>query len=206
VEIPITLKGELKGEKRMRNNLALDDTLWHLYIAIRNNGATLLAIRFTHRGKKWEADTADEALRLRKTLEEWDALEPGAAVLAEQQMRAETVWTPDTFWNFIQVIKPQQKSAVMALVENQSIWAPELAKAIGIHESALGGVLSGLSKQLKHLSLRPSHLYQVETDWSDNQRRRLFHLQPAFRLTAEELGWPEERRQDAASTKAKRKH
>jgi hypothetical protein len=191
---------------KTNNNFVLDDTLRHLYIAIRNKGAALLAIRFTHRGKKWEADTADEALRLRKTLEEWDALEPGAAVLAEQQMRAETVWTPDTFWNFIQVIKPQQKAAVVALVRNQSIWAPELAKAIGIQESALGGVLSGLSKQLKHLELRPSHLYQVHTDWSDDQRRRLFQLQPAFRLTAEEVGWPEERRQDASTTKTKRKH
>ena len=192
--------------ERIEQNFGLDETLRHLYIAIRNKGAALLAIRFTHRGKKWEADTPEEALRLRKTLEEWDALEPGAAVLAEQQMRAETVWTPDTFWNFIQVIKPQQKAAVVALIENQKMWAPELAKAIGIHESALGGVLSGLSKQLKHLSLRPSHLYQVETDWSDNQRRRLFYLQTAFRLAAQEVGWPEERsRTDAASTIKKRK-
>jgi hypothetical protein len=188
------------------NNFVLDDTLRHLYIAIRNKGATLLAIRFTHRGKKWEADTADEAMRLRKTLEEWDALEPGADVRAEQQLRAESIWTPDTLWNFTQGIKPQQKAAVVALFESQSLWAPDLAKAIGIHESALGGVLSGLSKQLKHLELRPSDLYQVHTDWSDYQRRRLFQLQPAFRLTAEEVGWPEERRQDAASTKTKRKH
>ena len=190
----------------MKQDFVLDDSLRHLYIALRNKGATLLAIRFTHRGKKWEADTADEAVRLRKTLEEWDALEPGAAVLAEQQLRAETVWTPDTFWNFVQLIKPQQKKAVEALIVNQSMWAPDLAKAIGIHESALGGVLSGLSKQLKHLSLRPSHLYQVETDWSDNQRRRLFYLQTAFRLAAQEVGWPEEgSNANAPSTKTKRK-
>lgn len=187
------------------NNLALDETLRNLYIAIRNRGATLLAIRFIHRGKKWEADTPDEAVRLRKNLEEHDAQEPGAGVLAEQQMRAESVWTPDTLWNFIQSIKPQQKEAVVALMNHPMIWAPDLAEAIGVHESALGGVLSGLSKQLKHLALRPSDLYQVHTDWSYGQRRRQFQLQPAFRLTAEEVGWPEERNQNAPATKGKRK-
>jgi hypothetical protein len=187
-------------------NYVLDDTLRHLYIAIRKVGATLVAVRFIHRGKRWEADTPEEAVRLRKRLEEEDAAASGADVIAEQQMRAESVWTPDTLWNFVHSIKPQQQKAVIALFENPSLWANGLAEAIGIDESALGGVLSGLSKQLRQLELRPSDLYQVHTDWTDGQRKRMFFLQPAFRLTAEEVGWPEERKvQDAASTKQKRK-
>jgi hypothetical protein len=188
-------------KKAAVSNLVLDNTLRHLYIAIRNKGAVLVAIRFVHRGKKWEADTLEEATRLRKHLEDQDAEASGADVLAAEQIRSESVWTPDTLWNFVHAIKPQQKKAVAALFENSSLWAGGLATAIGIEESALGGVLSGLSKQLRQLELRPSDLYQVHTDWSDGQRRRLFFLQPAFRLTAEEVGWPEERSVDAATTK-----
>jgi hypothetical protein len=183
------------------SNFVFDDTLRHLYIAIRNRGDSLVAIRFIHKGKKWEADTAEEAVRLRKELEREDVREVGLA----QQMRASTLWTPDTFWNFVQTIGVQQKKAVAALFNNQSLWAADIAEAVGVDEDALGGVLSGLSKQLKTLELKPSDLYQVHTDWSDGQRRRLFFLQPDFRLSAEEAGWPEERSKNAASTNNKRK-
>jgi len=186
-------------------NLVLDDSLRNLYIAIRKVGAQLVAVRFIYRGKKWEADTPEEAIRLRRDLEMVDAREPGADVRAEQELRADSPWTPDTFWNFVQTIKPNQKLAVVALLESSSLWAGDLAKAVGIHEDALGGVLGGLSKQLRQLELRPSDLYQVHTDWTGGERRRLFSTQPAFRLAAEEVGWPE-RKVDAASTKAKRKH
>jgi len=185
-------------------NLVLDDSLRNLYIAIRKVGAQLVAVRFIYRGKKWEADTPEEAIRLRRDLEAQDAREPGADVRAEQELRADSPWTPDTFWNFVQTIKPNQELAVIALLENNSLWAGDLAKAIGIHEDALGGVLGGLSKQLRQLELRPSDLYQVHTDWTGGERRRLFYTQPAFRLAAEEVGWPE-RKTNATSTTRKRK-
>ncbi len=186
-------------------NLVLDDSLRNLYVVLRNVGAQLVAVRFVYRGKKWEADTPEEAIRLRRDLEAQDASEPGADVRAEAELRAESSWTPDTFWNFVQVIKPNQRLAVTALLESKGLWAGGLAEAIGIHEDALGGVLGGLSKQLRQLELRPSDLYQVHTDWTGGERRRLFYIQPAFRLAAEEVGWPE-RKADAASTKPKRKH
>jgi hypothetical protein len=192
----------------MERNLVLDYTLRYLYIAMRNKGTSLLAIKFIHRGKKWEADTAEEAIRLRRELEEWDQedAEQGEGVPWQQVVRSESEWTPDTFWNFVQNIGFQQKKAVIALLEKRNLWSHDLSKAIGIEESALGGVLSGLSKQLKPLQLRTSDLYQVHTDWSGDERKRFFHIQPAFRLAAEEVGWPEERKKDdAASTKQKRK-
>jgi hypothetical protein len=141
---------------------------------------------------------------LRRDLEAQDAREPGTDVRAEQELRADSPWTPDTFWNFVQTITPNQELAVIALLENNSLWAGDLAKAIGIHEDALGGVLGGLSKQLRQLELRPSDLYQVHTDWTGGERRRLFYTQPAFRLAAEEVGWPE-RKTNATSTTRKRK-
>ncbi len=187
----------------------LDDTLRYLYIAIRNKGASLLAVKFIHRGKKWEADTPAEAIRLRRQLEEWDQedAEQGEGVPWQQVVRSESPWTPDTFWNFVQSLGSRQRKAVVALLEKRNLQSHDLSKAIGIEESALGGVLSGLSKQLKPFELRTSDLYQVHTDWTANERKRFFHLQPGFRLAAEEVGWPEERKKDdAASTKTKRKH
>jgi hypothetical protein len=165
-----------------------------------------LAIRFTHRGRKWEADTPDEAVSLRRALEEWDVADAqvGKGVPLTQYLRAESPWTPDTLWNFVHKIGSFQQKAVVVLMEKDFLWSHELAKEIGIEESALGGVLSGLSKQLKQLELRSSDLYQVHTDWSGAERKRRFWLQPSFRLVAEEVGWPEERKgENAASTKSK---
>jgi hypothetical protein len=190
--------------KAERGNFVLDDSLRNLYIVLRKVGAQLMAVRFVYRGKQWEADTPHEAIRLRRELEAQDASEPGADVRAEQELRADSPWTPDAFWNFIQIIKPNQKLVVVALLESKGLWAGDLAKATNVHEDALGGVLGGLSKQLRQLELRPSDLYQVHTDWSGGERRRLFYIQPAFRLAAEEVGWPE-RKANAAPTKRKRK-
>jgi len=104
---------------------------------------------------------------------------------------AESVWAPDTFWNFVNDIGSYQKKAVITLLENRGmVRAADLAKGIGIGEGALGGVLSGLSKQLKQLELKPYDLYWVHTDWTNGERKRTFFLQRAFRLAAEEAGWP----------------
>jgi len=193
---------------REKYELVLDDALRFLYIAMRNKRACLLAIRFIHRGKKWEADSPQEAVRLRRELEEWDEADAEEGIgMSEHEVRAESVWTPDTFWNFVNSIGHHQKKAVVTLLHSRSyVAAASLAESIGIEEGALGGVLSGLSKQLKQLELKPYDLYVVHTDWSNGERTRMFYLQRAFRLAAEEVGWPEERKKDnAASTKTKHK-
>jgi hypothetical protein len=189
------------------NNIVLDETLRYVYIAIRNKEASLVAIKFIHRGKKWEADTPEEAVRLRRELEAWDEADAEEGVgMSAQEVRAESVWTPDTFWNFVNDIGSHQKKAVIALLESKGyLGAADLAKKIGMEEGALGGVLSGLSKQLKQLELKPYDLYRVHTDWTNGERKRLFFLQRAFRLAAEEVGWPEERKDNASSTSKKRK-
>jgi len=127
--------------------------------------------------------------------------------LSAYEVRAESVWTPDTFWNFVNGIGHHQRKAVTKLLESSGyVTAASLAEGIGIEESALGGVLSGLSKQLKQLELKPYDLYAVHTDWSNGERKRTFYLERAFRLAAEEVGWPEERKENASSTKTKAKH
>jgi hypothetical protein len=201
----VEIKKKEQKEMKAEQHLVLDDSLRNLYCTLRKVGAQLLAVRFIYRGRQWEADTPEEAIKLRRDLEANDANEPGADVRAEQEMRATGVWTPDTFWNFVQIIKPKQKAAVIALCENGHLWSHHLAAAIEVDEDALGGVLAGLSKQLRQLELRPSDLYQVHVDWTGGERKRLFQLQPSFLLTAKEVGWLEGSR-DAASTKTKRKH
>jgi hypothetical protein len=193
--------------KTQGKNLVLDDTLRHLYITLRRRGAQLLAIRFVHRGKKWEADTPEEAVRLRQTLENQDIHEANSDPdLEDHQVRSESVWTPDTFWNFVHGIGSQQQKAVIAMLKQPGIRADALAGELGIEEGSFGGVLSGLSKQLKQFELRPSDLYLVHTDWSDGERKRLFFLERAFRLAADEVGWPDERSQkNAPATTRKRK-
>lgn len=178
--------------KTTERNLVLDDTLRHLYITMRNAGGRLLAIRFTHRGKKWEADTPEEAVRLRQQLDNLDTHEMNSdPILEDQHIRAESVWTPDVFESFINSIGSQQREAVKAMLGNVGLTAEDLAKRVKVKPESLGGILSGLSKQLKKLELKPSDLYLVHTDWSSNGRTRMFFLEKGFRLAAEEVGWPE---------------
>ena len=173
-----------------------------------------MAIEFEHRGRKWKADTPEEAIRLRRKLEQIDAEEEQFGELDlrgeyDEQLRIETVWTPDIFWTFIENIGRQQIEAVKALVENpRGITSGQLAERLKLpNEMALAGVLSGLSKQLKKLNLKPAHLYSVNTRWvSENTKEREFVTQRAFDLAAEEVGWPEaEKKENAPNTKKQNK-
>lgn len=165
-----------------------------------------MAIEFEHRGRKWKADTPEEAIRLRRELEQIDAEEEQYGELDlggehDEQIRIETVWTPDIFWAFINSIGRQQTETVKALLENpQGITSSKLAERLKLpNEMALAGVLSGLSKQLKKLDLKPAHLYSVNTRWiSENTKEREFVTQRAFDLAAEEVGWPQAENKEAA--------
>ena len=166
---------------------------------LRNKEGSFLAIEFEHRGKKWKADTSEEAIRLRRELEEMDEEEAmyggfDAGTDYDERLRAETVWTADVFWNFVKGIGQLQTAIVMALLANprHGITSSELVKALKLpDEVSLAGALSGLSKQLKRLELKPAHLYTVNTTWTGDGKTRRFFVHRAFELAAEELGWPE---------------
>jgi len=168
-----------------------------------------MAIEFEHRGRKWKADTPEEAIRLRRQLEKIDVEEEQFGELNlgaeyDEQLRIETVWTPDIFWAFIENIGRQQRETVKALLENpRGITSSKLAQRLKLpNEMALAGVLSGLSKQLKKLDLKPAHLYSVNTRWMSDKKEREFVTHRAFDLAAEEIGWPEaEKKEDTSNTK-----
>jgi len=167
-----------------------------------------VAIEFVHRGKKWRADTPEEAVRLRQQLDIADEMENATAVFPDDLLRSESVWTPDVFWDFVHSVGTQQRTVIETLLQRESVSSSELTKRLELEsELALGGIISGLSKQLKRFELKPMDLYAVHTDWSGGERIRRFFVQRSFKLAAEEVGWPQERnKQNASSTKTKRKH
>jgi hypothetical protein len=186
------------------NFFVFDNTLRYLYITLRNRGAGLLAIEFSHRGKIWRADTPEEAIRLRQQLDVED-LRESTDPEADAWLLSE--WTPEVFANFLLAIGEQQKAAVLIMAEHAGISSAELAKRLKLdNEMALAGVISGLSKQLKTLDLSPDDLYTVKTTWNGKRKERFFFLRDNFRQAAEEAEWPEVKGgKDATSTKRTRK-
>jgi hypothetical protein len=191
--------------EKQSNFFVLDDTMRFLYITLRNRRVPLVAIEFIHRGKKWRADTPEEAIQLRMRLEHEDEA-ADELFGTDETVRSESPWTPDVFWDFVHSVGTQQETVLEALLESGSVSSADLAKKLKLdNEVALGGVISGLSKQLKRFDLKPMDLYAVHTDWSNGERVRRFFIHKAFKLAAEETGWPDERSKRASSTKHNRK-
>jgi hypothetical protein len=70
------------------------------------------------------------------------------------------------------------------------IGSAELAKGLKLNsQTALAGVISGLSKQLKTLDLELGDLYTIKTKWNGKKKEELFFLRESFRRAAEEVGW-----------------
>jgi hypothetical protein len=147
-----------------------------------------LAIQFFHRGKRWKADTPEEAIRLRQRLEADDMLKVGSS---DRWLDGPGgLWTPEVFATFLETIGEKQKAAVALMAENVGIGTAELAKRLKLDsQTALAGVISGLSKQLKTLDLEPDNLYTIKTKWNGKKKEECFFLRESFRQSAEEAGW-----------------
>ncbi len=150
--------------------VSLDKCLKALYSAFRYTGATLVAIRFIHDGKQWEADTPEEAIRLRESLR-----------IAALKFIGSTGELGQAF------IKYLLKQPRMLIPSSEITKALKLKKEI-----ELAGVLSGLSKQLKKLNLRPHQLYFVDVSWDGKEKERSLAIDAGFEVAATEMGWPEE--------------
>jgi hypothetical protein len=182
---------------------ALDYSLRNLYISLRNIGAQIMAIEFEHRGKKWRCDTVEEAVSLRRNLEINDAQ-------LGRDEHEQHVWTPDLLMEFFDGLGPLQKQFLVEVHGTHRINSWTLVKKLKLEsEIALAGVLSGLSKRLKKMSMIPSDVYRVDVSWEDKTtKERAFTLAPDFLFSASELGWPEvweQKGKDASSTKTERK-
>ena len=172
--------------------IALDSTLRLLVHCLRFHGGTLVAIEFMHNGKLWRADTKEEAISLRRTLEMEDriATESGEEIDVVQ----ENVWTPDMAMDLLKRAGQLQKEFLRTLYDGDGaeISSDKIIKKLSLRsEEAFAGVLSGLSKQLKKLGVKPWNLYDTRVEWDGKVKNRSFQLKSDFRWIATEIGWPE---------------
>ncbi len=146
-------------------------------------------IEFTHNGRLWRTDTEDEAIRLRQKLEAYDQAlwESGE----EPDELHEQLWTPDLTTELLQSAGQHQRE-LLRLLHKGRAESETIVKTLGLRsEVALAGVLSGLSKQLKKLGLKPWNLYTVSVQWDGKNKTRTFTLSNDFTWAAEQLGWPD---------------
>jgi hypothetical protein len=149
-----------------------------------------MAIEFRHNGRTWRADTPEEALALLKRLEVDDEMTRDAG--EEPSHVTELVWTPDNTLEFLKGAGNLQKKFLRALLEGHWVPSEKILKELSLDsEVAFAGVLSGLSKQLKKLRLKPWNLYLVNVQWTGKIKNRSFRLLDDFTFTAAELGWPD---------------
>lgn len=151
-----------------------------------------MAIEFKHNGKVWRADTPEEARELRRQLELEDQMIYEAG--GEPETADEQVWTPDAVTELINGIGDQQKAFIHCLYDASpaSVTSADILKKMSLRsEESFAGVLSGLSKQLKKMELKPWHLYAVNVTWSGKEKTRKFRLEHNFKWAAREIGWPD---------------
>jgi hypothetical protein len=180
----------------MRNtsHFVLDNTLWLLYRTIKLHGGTIMAIRFKHRGQQYEADTPDEAIRMREMLEKYDEEDVKHGNITEEELIYEkTKWSEDRFLSMTQNIGVAQQKFLAVLFDSPRgpVNVETIAKKLGVNSAmALAGVQSGLAKQLRAMGLEPIDLYRVEISWVGDERKRYLTLNEGFRLAALDVGWP----------------
>lgn len=174
--------------------IPLDNALRYLYDTLRNIGIGM-AIEFKHAGRTWRADTPEEAIALRRQLEEADDF--SAWLENPVDSLPKSAWTHDAVMELLQALGPQQQSFLRTLLELGKLTSDEIRRALHLEsEIALAGVISGLSKQAKKAGFAPSDLYSVSVSWSGKDKTRTFELSEQFGRAAEELGWPKAWRQD----------
>jgi hypothetical protein len=151
-------------------------------------------IEFKHNGRIWKTDTVDEAITLRRKLENDDRAlwEAGEEIPTWEEERKQA-WSPDIVTDLLKHVGLQQRKFLRVLAEGNHKRSEEILEALGLKsEESLAGVLSGLSKQLKKLGIPVSELYAVQVEWTGKAKKRFFWLTREFRSAAEELGWPDQ--------------
>jgi hypothetical protein len=121
------------------------------------------------------------------------------------------VWTPDTVTGMLENLGDAQLRFIRLLAsDDRQMTSKEIVQKLKLDsEVAFAGVLSGLSKQLKHIGLKPQQLYWVVVAWTGKTKTRSFALFDRFKAVANEIGWPDhwpamKGAQNAASTKLPR--
>ena len=106
--------------------------------------------------------------------------------------RMERFWTPDRFMDVIEGVGEMQLKLLLAIQRKPGITSGELVTALGVKsEVALAGVLSGLSKQLKKMGIKPNNVFLIRVDWTGKSKTRSFLLDDFFVGAGVEQNWPD---------------
>lgn len=167
-----------------KQHFGLDYSLRFMYDTLRYRRASLLAIEFEHRGKKYRADTPKEAAELQALLDRQDA---------ESGRERIKMWSADVTMEFLEGLGEMQKAFLSVLVQGSNVSSKKMVEALRLKsEVALAGVISGLSKQARKMNINPHDLYVVEVEWTSEGKDRSFRMLEGFRESLIELGWPED--------------
>lgn len=177
-----------------------------------------MAIEFEFRGEWYRVDTPQEVVELKKYLRAHGKEEDGSSSDAHTSLPAHGKWTSDRFSLLMEKIGYFEKKFMAALLSvSHPIDANTVARLAfpdyyryekkrlrrkverdGL--MVLGGIQSGLVRHVRALGLEPFDLYQVHISWRDGRRTRYFTVDPGFRFTAEEQGWPPQFLREALNT------
>lgn len=167
-----------------------------------------MPIEFEFQGEWYRVDTPQEVLALKKYLKAHAREEEGPSSQSYAGLPAHGKWTPDRFSLLMEKIGYFEKKFLAALLSiAQPIDADTVARVAypgnyryekkslrrNVERNGLlvlGGIQSGLVRHVRALGLEPFDLYQVHISWRDGRRTRYFTVDPGFRFTAEEQGWP----------------
>lgn len=177
-----------------------------------------MAIEFEFRGEWYRVDTPQEVVALKKYLKAHGQDEEGSAPNSYGGLPAHGKWTSDLFTLLMERIGYFEKKFLAALLSvAQPMDANTLARLAfpgnyrrekrklrrKVERNGLlvmGGIQSGLVRHVRALGLEPFDLYQVHISWKDDRRTRYFTVDPGFRFTAEEQGWPPQFLREALNT------
>ena len=173
-----------------------------------------MAIRFSYHGRRYEADSPEEAQKLLELFEQADRdRAKNDPEFARKLLLKKAGWTDEKFWNLVNSVGEMQVKLLEAIYggDGLPIVADDLAEKLDLKSQvSLAGVLSGFSKQAKRLGIRVGDVYQINTFWKGRTKERMFTVTEGFREIAKQNEWPftpllKERSVDAPSTNDKRK-
>lgn len=170
---------------------SLDNSLRYLVRYITLHGGLVVAIRFRYLGQEYSADTPEEAIKLetllRLTAEKRARTDPEFARKLAQE---ESGWTRDKFQRLRAGLGELQARLLVRIWQHEVMDDKDLQKELKMpSKAAFAGVLSGLSKQIRPLGIRPNDILNIDVRWSDKKKTRWFSLQPGFQAIAEEEGF-----------------
>lgn len=179
-----------------------------------------MAIEFEFRGEWYRVDTPQEVVALKKYLRAHAEEEKKDDSSSDSYagLPAQGKWTSDLFTLLMEKIGYFEKKFLAALLSvSHPIDANTVARLAfpGQYRYekrslrrkverdgllVLAGIQSGLVRHVRALGLEPFDLYQVHISWRDDRRTRYFTVDPGFRFTAEEQGWPPQFLREALNT------